>query len=51
MVRVPTHDGLILYRCYSCLTEIVKPAPRNMERQRVSSRERRWIGAARQSLR
>jgi hypothetical protein len=38
LVRVPTDGCSIVYRCYHCKTEVVKPIRRDPERRPVTSR-------------
>jgi hypothetical protein len=38
LVRVPTDGCSIVYRCYNCKTEIMKPIRREPERRPVASR-------------
>ena len=43
MTRLPTDGRTILFRCDYCKTEIIKAIPRDSERRRVSSSERRAV--------
>jgi len=38
LVRVPTDGCSIVYRCFHCKTEIVKPIRRDPERRTVTNR-------------